>query len=528
MLSEFSDYSDEFLEAADFPECLRDESRMTGRAETVSFPRSEAELRAHLAAAHEQGKKVTVQGARTGITGGAVPMGGHVIGLTRMNRILGLRRAPHGCGYGLIVEPGLTLAELQNALQRAEFNTTEWPAESQEAAAEFKKHGPHFFPVDPTETSASLGGMVACNSSGARSFFYGAMRSHVERLRVVLADGGILDLRRGVQRACGRQLRVETEDGRTLAGQLPTYTMPKVKNAAGYFVEDNMDLVDLFIGSEGTLGIISQIDLRVLPRRPWEGGVLLFFSSEEAAVSFVRTVRQAEPRPVAIEFFDRGALELLRAQKRNGGAGQGMPALPNFFLEAAVSVEYVAETHAELEAAMALVSELLITGGGDPDAAWVMEGAREVERLKALRHSVPEAVNLLIDERRRHTAGLTKLGTDLAVPDERLEDALAMYRSGLNREKLEAVIFGHIGDNHLHVNIIPKTLEEYQRGRELYLQWARAVVEWGGSVSAEHGIGKLKTALLQVMYGKEGVRRVRELKQTFDPEAMLNPGNLFE
>jgi D-lactate dehydrogenase (cytochrome) len=119
------------------------------------------------------------------------------------------------------------------------------------------------------------------------------------------------------------------------------------------------------------------------------------------------------------------------------------------------------------------------------------------------------------------------LGTDLSVPDAFLRTILARYRADLHRESLEHVIFGHIGDNHVHVNIIPDTLDDYRRGRALYLEWARAVVGLGGSVSAEHGIGKLKTDLLREMYGEKGIAEMRELKSIFDPAGILNPGNLF-
>jgi D-lactate dehydrogenase (cytochrome) len=151
----------------------------------------------------------------------------------------------------------------------------------------------------------------------------------------------------------------------------------------------------------------------------------------------------------------------------------------------------------------------------------------ETERLKAFRHAVPEAVNLTLDERRKSEPGLTKLGTDLSVPDDSLDRMIAMYREGLQRSGLEHVIFGHIGNNHVHVNIIPKTLSDYEKGKALYLEWAREVVRLGGSVSAEHGVGKLKKALLREMYGDRGILEMQEVKRCFDPGGLLSPGNLF-
>ena len=136
-------------------------------------------------------------------------------------------------------------------------------------------------------------------------------------------------------------------------------------------------------------------------------------------------------------------------------------------------------------------------------------------------------VNRRIDILRKPHPTLTKLGTDLSVPDGCLTDVIKLYRSGLEAHKLDSVIFGHIGNNHLHVNIIPKTPAEYSTGKELYREWAKQVVNWGGSVSAEHGIGKLKIDLLEIMAGADGISAMRELKQIFDPLGILNPGTLF-
>jgi D-lactate dehydrogenase (cytochrome) len=161
------------------------------------------------------------------------------------------------------------------------------------------------------------------------------------------------------------------------------------------------------------------------------------------------------------------------------------------------------------------------------DATWLAGDEKEMIRLKDFRHAVPEAVNLLLDERRRQDPTLTKLGTDLAVPDECLAAVMRLYRDGLEASGLEYVSFGHIGNNHVHVNIIPRDAAEYRRGRELYGAWAREVVAMGGTVSAEHGIGKLKKDLLRTMYGGEGVDQMIKLKRLFDPTGLLNQGNLF-
>jgi len=165
--------------------------------------------------------------------------------------------------------------------------------------------------------------------------------------------------------------------------------------------------------------------------------------------------------------------------------------------------------------------------GGNEDATWLSTSPAEMERLLFFRHAVPESVNLLIDKRRLENPDITKLGTDMAVPDDKLVHIMSMYNRDLDEHKLESVMFGHIGNNHIHVNILPNSLEEYMDGKSLYLEWAREVISLGGTVSAEHGVGKLKTNMLAEMYGQEGISGMLRVKNAFDPEGLLNKGNLF-
>jgi len=288
-----------------------------------------------------------------------------------------------------------------------------------------------------------------------------------------------------------------------------------------------MDLVDLFIGSEGTLGVISEIELRLVPLPACRWAVLAFFPSDAEAVSLVMTVRSLAPaeRPVAIEYFDRHALDLLRDLKDAGGTVPGIPDLPAN-CRTALYLEYHGDELQVADAVGAIPARMEAVGASG-EAAWIADSERELERFKLFRHAVPETVNRLIDERRKKEPEITKLGTDMAVPDTELQAILTHYRTGLDEAGLEAVMFGHIGNNHIHVNILPRTLQDYERGKDLYLQWARQVLEMGGTVSAEHGIGKFKVALLREMLGDAGIRQMRDVKRVLDPDGLLNCGNLF-
>jgi D-lactate dehydrogenase (cytochrome) len=147
--------------------------------------------------------------------------------------------------------------------------------------------------------------------------------------------------------------------------------------------------------------------------------------------------------------------------------------------------------------------------------------------MKSFRHALPEAVNLTIDRRRRKAPGITKLGTDLAVPAAAFPAAMAMYRRDLAESGLEHVIAGHIGDNHVHVNMMPRSEPEYAAGRKMALAWAERAVAWGGTVSAEHGIGKLKGELLRKMYASDSIAAMGRLITRFNPGRRLNRGNML-
>jgi D-lactate dehydrogenase (cytochrome) len=466
----------------EFEEYLRDESRRSGSAEQIVLAKSEEDIRRAL----QSSANITIQGARTGIAAGAVPEGGLILNLSRMKQIGEIE------GERLIVQPGALLSEIRGKTDAANL----------------------FFPPDPTETSASIGGMLACNASGAMSYHYGSTRNWVHALRVMLATGDTLRIERG-QKATGFAFSLTTEQGREISGNLPEFNMPDVKSAAGYYIKPDMDLVDLFIGMEGTLGVIIEVELKLLPAPKFQQALCAFFPSEESALQFVRFLRE-NLNPVAIEFFDHNALELLRH------ADMDLPDLPAH-LHTAIYFEF----HHDAEEDVMIAAEKMIELGAGEDDCWIADTPREIEIHKAFRHATPEAVNLLIDQRKKECPELTKLGTDMSVPDDCLEKVMQLYRSDLAAAGLEYVIFGHIGNNHVHVNILPRSMDELAQGKELYLKWAEQVVAMGGSVSAEHGIGKLKVPMLGKMFGAEGIAAMRSVKALFDPEGILNLGNLF-
>jgi len=517
------------IEGGGYGKYLVDESRRAGTAAAVALPRSTAELCGAVLAARKQGWAITVSGARTGIAAGAVPEGGLVVSLERMNRVCGLRRSVTG---DLLVrcEAGVVLGDLQQAVRSGKFaDSATWDRESL-SLLEDMRTGPRLtYPPDPTETSASVGGTVACNASGAHTFLYGPTRRYVQSLKVVLVDGSVLDIERDAASADENgRFALRRSDGTAVTGCCPSYRQPDAKSAAGYFSGERLDLIDLFIGSEGTLGIIAEVELRLVSAPGASCAAFVFCPSEDAALRFTQELRavKTELGVEAIEYFGPRALGMLRGRRATLGAASGVPAcLPS---DAACGVYLDIGCDAEsLPASLGGVAEIAERCGSDPAVCWSAMEREERERLRLFRHALPETVNSLIADIRKQHPTVTKLGTDMSVPDAYLTDVVSLYRSKLDRHELQYVVFGHIGNNHLHVNILPRTPDEYALGKTLYLEFARDVVRMGGSVSAEHGIGKLKVEFLEIMLGEKGIAEMREVKRVFDPEFRLGKGTLF-
>jgi D-lactate dehydrogenase (cytochrome) len=517
--------------AEDCSDYLTDEARFgDGRADRLFYARSEADVVAVIRWANETKTPLTISAGRTGLTGGAVPQGGALLTLELMTNLLGMGFDQSQKRWYLRAEPGVTLETLNSAVLKKQLDVLKGKGtdEEQKALKEFlKAPQTFFFPPDPTEMTAHLGGSIAANASGARSFRYKAIRQWVRKIRVVLPNGEVLTIPRGEFFAENGLFQIVLSDGTTINIEVPDYTMPSTKNAAGLFAHPKMDLIDLFIGCEGILGIVTEAEVWLEKYADQTLTIFAFFPSEETAISFVKEVRseRSSVQPTLIEYFDSHAVQMLRDVRAKGSAGVTVPSQVEQ-CQAIIFFE-VPFTEAEMESAFMAAQELLSEHGIGMDDTWAGIDPGDLDKMKAVRHLIPETVNALIAQRKQQHSRVHKLGTDMAVPDEHLETILAFYKQLLEEARMEYIIFGHIGDNHLHVNILPRTNEEVDEGMRIYQRFAQKAVELGGTVSAEHGIGKLKRPFLKVMYGEAGLLEMAAVKQVLDPEWILNPGNMI-
>ena len=454
-----------------------------GYAERVVLPESVEEVAEILARANRERIPVTVSGAGTGTVGGRVALGGIVLATDKLNRIKSIVHEEHG-GFA-VLESGVILADLQRAVDQEGL----------------------LYPPDPTERGCFVGGTVATNASGARTFKYGPTRNYVRRLKVVPASGEVLDLRRGDVRADSNgRIRL----GSAIEVQLPSYHLPKTrKNASGYFVEAEMDAVDLFIGSEGTLGVICEVEVKLLPKPEGLLSGVVFFADEADVLALVSDVRtHGDAR--ALEFFDRESLNFLR---------QKYPTIPD---EAVGALFFEQETNEATEEAVLSAWQALLDQHHALADSWFATNEQDQAKLREFRHQLPVLMNEWFARYKQR-----KVSTDMAVPDEAFAGLFRLYKDTLESSGLCYTIFGHIGDNHVHVNILPRDDSEGARARDLYVQFLEYAASVGGTLSAEHGVGKLKRDYLRLFYTDSQLREMAALKKAFDPNGILGRGNIF-
>jgi D-lactate dehydrogenase (cytochrome) len=454
-----------------------------GHADRVVLPESIPEVAEILANANGDRVPVTVSGAGTGTVGGRVAFGGMVLATDKLNHIKSIVHTDDG-GFA-VAEAGVILSDLQRAIDQQGL----------------------LYPPDPTERGCFIGGNVATNASGARTFKYGPTRNYVSRLTVVLASGEVLDLRRGEVRADSEgRIRV----GESIEVKLPEYRMPATrKNATGYFVAPGMDAIDLFIGSEGTLGVICEVEVRLLPKPAGLLSGVVFFTDETNVLELVAETRgRVDAR--ALEFFDVESLKFLREK---------YPSIP---ANAVAAIFFEQETNEANEEAVLNEWMALLDRHHAIADSWFATNEQDQAKLREFRHQLPVLMNEWFARYRQR-----KVSTDMAVPDEAFSSLFSLYKEALRPSGLRYTIFGHIGDNHVHVNILPRDEAEGARAREIYVEFLKYAAAVGGTLSAEHGVGKLKREYLRLFYTDDQLREMAAVKKAFDPNGILGRGNIF-
>jgi glycolate oxidase len=420
-------------------------------ADVVVMPANTAEVAAVLKLCTEHRVPVVPRGGGTGYTGGSVPVrGGVVVSLERMNRIIEIDEA----NLVAVVEPNVITGDLQDAVERVGL----------------------FYPPDPASLRQSvIGGNVAENAGGPRAFKYGTTKQYVLGLEAVLPSGEIV-------RTGGKV----------------------VKNVVGY------DLTHLLVGSEGTLAVITQVILRLVPKPPVQATLRASFPSVDAAVKAVSEIIRNRVVPAALELIDGESLE---AVARNLGVRSLAP-------EGTAAILLM-----DVDGVPAAVSEEAVRVEAACRAAGATELLRardEAERAELWR--VRRELSLSL----KQVAPL-KFNHDMVVPKGRIPELFALVQRIRDEFRLRIPLFGHAGDGNIHVNIMvdPEDADEIRRAHDAEEVLFRGVIALEGAISGEHGIGFSKMPFMPLALSPDEIALMKRVKAAFDPLGILNPGKMF-
>lgn len=396
---------------------------------------------------------VTPRGAGTGLSGGALPVfGGVVLDMKRFNKIIKLDKR----NLQVIVEPGMITQELQDYVKAEGL----------------------FYPPDPaSKGSCFIGGNVSENSGGPRAVKYGVVKDYVLNIEMVLPNGEVMWTGANV-----------------------------LKNATGY------NLTQLVVGSEGTLGVITKIVLRLIPAVKHDLLMLVPFRKSVEACEAVNAIFLAGFTPSALEFMERDALEW--SMRYTQATGISLPADIAAHLLIEVDGNNMDELYKDMEAISAIVQRF------DTDEILFADSHEQKQMLWTLRRKVGEAVksNSIYKEE------------DTVVPRAELPELLGIVKSIGKEYGFQSVCYGHAGDGNLHVNIVKGSMSDEDWNTKLtegIRKLFAEVVRMGGTISGEHGIGLVQKGYMDIAFNNTQLQIMKSIKQVFDPKGILNPGKIF-
>lgn len=496
---------------------LGDESKMKGQASSISFPETKEDVVAIVNQMVDSSISITVQGGKTGICGGAVPIEGHILNLFFMNKTLSLRKSNEG--YLVMAQTGLMLSELEKQLYKKKFDTSGWDEESLETLKVFREDKIYFWPPEPTETTATIGGILSTNAQGICGYLYGDTKQYVEEICLIDGHGKEITIRRGEYKVHNHQCILPSGD--SLYVNTDILKLPQ-----------KVDLIDLYLGSEGMYGIIVSATLRLIVRPLEMWGIGFFFEAQDILFKFAEKLRvtsykAGSARIAAIEYIDRITLDNIQELKKVATKLNELPDVDNKYI-GMIYIELHGENEGAIESIAEKLMELAIEYGSDEESSWALSGKHEIEKLRVFRHAASESINIKLEKARQLDQRIMKLSTDIKIQEKSFSEVINSYQKDAKDKGIEIAIFGHVAGSHVHVNILPMNYEEYVIGKKLIEKWVINNYKEGGIVFSEHGVGKIKKDLFQLITDLDVLTNIRNIKKTLDPNNVLNPGNMFD
>lgn len=452
-------------------EHYREDTMMRGDPDAVLRARDEKEIKEALIFCNKNKIPVTFCASQTSMTGASVATEGLLISTEKLEGVADV--SEHHGKTTATIRPGTVVADAQRTIDEAGF----------------------FYPVAPTSRDeCRIGANVSTNATGEDSFKYGPIRCYVERIRVFLADGS-----------------------EKIFERLPDEIPSDAHNRAGYFT-DWKNPLDLFIGSEGTLGFIAEVTVRLLPKSPEFFSALIPFPSNLKALEcLVDLVKNRTPSIRTLEYIDNGSLGAMKT-------AEGVPQFP----EATRALLYFKEEYQkDKEASLDKLYKKITTFVPQmfADSIIIADTPKQKENFRLWRHRIPEWAN---EEGRKYwDVNGGKVGSDWWVPVVRLLEMMDFFYKEAQTLGLPYIAYAHLGRGHPHTNIFAKTPKEWKFAEEILVRCCKKAVDLGGGVAGEHGIGKIHTNLMPIQHQAKIIEKMKGWKKIYDPNWILGRGNLF-
>ncbi|MFH1654242.1 MAG: FAD-binding oxidoreductase [Pseudomonadota bacterium] len=455
-------------------EAYREDTMMKGAPCMVLRARDENEIKEVLQYCDREKIPVTFCAAQTSMTGASVALDGLLVSCETISGVTDIFK--RGDEIVVKAKPGTIVSDLQKIVAKEGY----------------------FYPVGTTsKDECSIGGNINTNATGEDSYKYGPVRHYVRELKIIKADGSELVLKRE-------------------SDERPSWE----RNRAGYFLKWK-NPIDLFIGSEGTLGYISEIALSLLPKVPDFFSLLIPFNSNKSALEFIVDVTQKKKlNPRALELVDWGAYQVMMTN----------PTFQKFSDKTRSLVYLKGEYESEKEFLHSLDQWLKeiekFSGKRLANETMVATKDREKEEFRLWRHHIPATVN----ERARRcwNDGGGKIGSDWWVPINKIVEMMDYFYEVAGQTGLYNMGYAHLGNGHPHTNLLASNASEKRIAHDVLLACCKKAVSLGGGVAGEHGVGKLHRDLLPIQYSSAQIEKMIEWKTVFDPNWILGRGNIFE
>ena len=407
---------------------LTDESGIRGKADTISFPKTEAQVQQIVKTLAKLEIPITVQGSRTGFSGRAVPAGGHILNLSAMKKVMGLEQDESG-QFLIRVQPGLGLLDLDHQLYARRFDLMD--GYSFPAIDIFKRAGRRFWPPDPTESHASIGGIAATNARGICFHAYGPARRHVRGIRIVDASGDVRSLEK-----------------------------------------------ERFCFSDDIPGVITELLLDLIPKPSEIWGIVFFLKDWFSAAEFAGDLGKHQirgPRSViaGIQLMNQTTLMSIKDYKKKNHPSAHLPDIDSKF-SAAVCIELHGHDPHSVETLAKFLMETAEGFNCDPDDSWAFSGEHEVNKLHGFCHAAQASVLYHMNTAHRLDPRIIRTGMEIHCREGAISEALDNFEKDLHRAGLRAAVFGHAADGCLQMNILPRDYRQFIKAKALLEKWTSA------------------------------------------------------